>query len=243
MTETSYADAIKAFAQLAIAAGAKPSHVQAALGPHAKCDTTWARKRSINQLAAAAGTAAEAIGLTFELHHPEGTIETQKFFADLGLRDQFAATMIECGAAIHGMSTARPVHRRHQQRQANRAISAEFGRLSASADALKATINDQAVQVRRFAREHQRDPRAWAPRAELLKACRQLGATLDDHDAAVRRLHRLAGEFRWRAVPGTNVAGQTRRAFMMTTRAKRNQALADTAAIRAWMIRTSPGPL
>jgi hypothetical protein len=243
MAETSYAEAIKAFAQLAIAAGAKPSRVQAALGPHAKCDTTWARKRPINQLAAAAGTAAEAIGLRFELHHPEGSIETQKFFADLGLRDQFAATAIECGAAIRDMSAARPAHRRHQQRQANRAIYAEFERLSATADALKAAVDDQVVQVRRFAREHQRDPRAWALQAELLKACRRLGATLDAHDAAVRRLHRLAGDFRWRALRETNAAGQTHRAFMTTARAKRDKALAGTAAIRAWMIQTSPGPL
>ena len=238
MAEDSYAAAIKAFARLAIAAGAEPRRVQPALGSHAKCDRTWARKRSISQLTADAATAAEAIGLSFELHDPTGSIETQKFFADLALRKEFASTAIECGAAIRDISTATPAHRRHQQRQANRAVVDEFTARSAQLENLTVSIGKQVAHVRSYISAVRR-----TNQTELLKACRQLVENLDEHDAVVHRLHRLAHNFRWRALPGTTTAAQGKRAFTAKAQTNRDDALNASAAIRSWVLRVSPGPL
>lgn len=238
MAADPYIDAIKAFARLAIAAGAEPRRVQSALGPHAKCDRTWARKRSLNQLAADAGAAAKAIGLSFELHDPGGSIETHRFFADLELRKEFASTAIECGAAIRDMCTAMPAHRRDQQRQANRAIVDEFTARSDQLENLSVLIGKHVAYVRSYANGDQH-----IRQTELLKSCRRLVETLDEHDATVRRLHRLAHNFRWRALPATTTAAQGQRAFTAKARTNRDDALSASAAIRTWVLRTSPGPL
>ena len=242
MAADPYGDAIKAFARLAIAAGAEPSGVQVVLGPHAKCDRTWARQRPINQLAATAGTAAEAIGLTFEFHFPEGSVNTQKFFTDLELREQFAATAIECGAAIRDMCAAMPAHRRSEQRQANRAVTDEFTVRSGQLEYLSASIAKQVAHVLSYVSGRQLGG-GHVNQTEFLKACRRLVETLDEHDATVRRLHRLAHNFRWRALPGTTAAVQGRRAFTAKARLNRDDALSASAAIRAWVLRASPGPL
>lgn len=243
MPTTAELAAIKAFARLAIAAYAEPSRVRTALGPQAVRDITSARRKPLRQLIADAEIATAAIGLTVRLFEPSSDRNTREVLGNRSRCEQFADAMIECGAAIRDMNTARPAQRRYMQRQANRDVYAEFDLVNERADALKATIGNQVVQVRRFAFEHQRDPLAWAPQKQLFKACRRLRHTLDDHDAAVRQLHRLAEAFRWRALPGTIAAGQNRRTFMATVRAKRNMALAATAAIRTWVDQTAPGPL
>lgn len=245
MADEPYTNAIKAFARLAIAAGAEPSRVQAALGPASKCDTTWARAQSLNQLAAAAGTAAEALGLTFELHHTAGNVRTKEFFDDGGDRAKFADTAIKCGAALRRMRAAAPAHHRYQLLQANSSIVAEFWSRAIEHDNMRRSIRGQVERVRCYAIVCQRDPRDWTSRAELFKACGRLVETLDQHDRAVRRLCRLAGDFRWRAIPRTTSAGRgsDRRSTTTALRAKRDSAIASTAAIRAWAIRTSPGPL
>jgi hypothetical protein len=222
MTEDPHAVAIRAFARLAIAAGAEPRRVQAQLGPHATCHTSAARRRSISQLIADAQTASAALGLTAPFPSAARDVTVKEFFADKEIRNQFADTMIECGAAIRDMSKARPALRRSQNREQNYDVLAEFENLVAELLASAHAIDRQVSRIANGAANAQ------------LQAQGLSDTAIHDYQLTVRRAHHVAQRFRWRAVPGTTSATRTRNAFLQTTRFNRDRALRNSDAVRDW---------
>ncbi|MBL3751524.1 hypothetical protein [Mycobacteroides abscessus] len=241
MTEDASAAAIKAFARLAIAAGAKPSSVVAELGPAALCDTSAARRRSIVQLVAEAKDAARVAGFNFSFGRPVIDTTARQFLIDQVMREEFAAAAIECGASIRDLANIQPAlgrsRRQERQLQENQVISGQFDELAEQANRLRTVIYQRVEQLGHSAVEHRRTSN-WHQRNILQHRLNRqrsgLLAILDEYDVAIRRAHNVAQGFRWRGLPGTTTATRSRNGFLRGLRASRDQALRDCRSIRAW---------
>jgi hypothetical protein len=234
-----YDDAIKAFARLAIGAGAEPRRVREQLGPPAICDTSAARRKSLNDLLDEAERATQAAGVAVNFKRPPKRANTREIYSP-DVCQRLAEYAIECGMALRDMAAAWPDERQRLKLIANssnvsgfESIGAE--RLGEGIHALQKVISHHLSALQR---SHE-----TLEAIELLKRCRTLTEALNRHDTAARTAYANATRFGPGEKSNPTLGDGVEHSGFASLRSIRDTSLSQSATIRRWVIDIAPGPL